>query len=115
MSVLRFTRPGKPVGPEDFRDLGPATGRVLHTRGSVGGGVIVVASSVKPVESKAEKEARRAKEREIDRAYYEKHREVVLEKQRRYYRKMRGIHPNPAPGELDALQRELADCEGGKS
>ena len=87
MSVLRLSRPGLST---QFVDLGPSVGRVLHTRGSVGGGVIVVASSAKPVESKAEKEARRAKERELDRQFYEKNRERILETQRRYYRRMRG-------------------------
>jgi hypothetical protein len=46
MSLLRFTRPGKPIEPSDFVDLGPDTGRTTHTRGMVKGGAIVEVSKV---------------------------------------------------------------------
>lgn len=42
MSALRVSRPGHPT---QLVDIGPAVGRITHTRGSVGGGVYVVGES----------------------------------------------------------------------
>ena len=41
MSALRVSRPGKPV---QFIDLGPAVGRIIHSRGPVYGSVAVAGS-----------------------------------------------------------------------
>jgi hypothetical protein len=43
MSLLRIARPGQPTV---LIDLGPATGRSIHTRGAIRGGAIVEVSKV---------------------------------------------------------------------
>lgn len=87
MAVLRVSRPGQAT---EFVDLGASVGRTHHTRGAVPGGTLIVPFDPKAA-AKVDKEAKRAKERETDRIRYEKNRERILEQQRRYYRKMRGI------------------------
>jgi hypothetical protein len=42
VSVLRICRPGHPVDPSLFVDLGPSVGRRTFTRGAVYGGTLVV-------------------------------------------------------------------------
>ena len=81
MSVLRLSRPGLST---QFVDLGPSVGRVLHTRGSVGGGVIVVDSTPKKPKYDPEKE-RAAYQR-----YYQRHKDRLLEEQRQRRQAMRG-------------------------
>lgn len=62
MSQIRICRPGHPVNPDDFIDLGPATGRVTHTRGSIYGGVLVTPLG-QPKPTGKQLEAKRANER----------------------------------------------------
>jgi hypothetical protein len=86
MSLLRFTRPGKPIEPSDFVDLGPDTGRTTHTRGMVKGGAIVEVSKVN-----------------VD--YYAKRRRI----QQIVTRENRRI-PEPVPGRCNALMETHDRC-----
>jgi hypothetical protein len=54
MSALRLSRPGHPTV---LLDLGPATGRITHARGSVGGGVYVVGESERARDLRLQREA----------------------------------------------------------
>ena len=74
MSALRISRPGEPV---QLIDLGPAVGRIIHSRGPVYGSVAVAASPPKSHMTAEEAEKTRA----AGRAYYERHREEVRRKQ----------------------------------
>lgn len=58
MSALRIAVPGEPIR---HIDLGPAAGRIVHTRGAIYGGVMVVAHQPKPTEQQLE--GKRAAER----------------------------------------------------
>jgi hypothetical protein len=54
MSALRVSRPGHPT---QLLDLGPAVGRITHTRGAVGGGVYVVGESERARDLRLQREA----------------------------------------------------------
>jgi len=68
VSALRISRPGEPV---QLVDLGPAVGRIIHSRGPVYGSVAVSTVPVAKVRQTAEAV------REYNRAYYQRTSSVV--------------------------------------
>lgn len=76
MSVQRISVPGQPT---TLIDLGPSVARRTFTRGMVYGGVMVVATPARKAPQTPEQIARG---REIERRYYERNRERLLQEQR---------------------------------
>lgn len=58
MSFLRVVRQGQPIDPALFVDLGPATGRITHSRGMARDyGTLVVAESERTRSKRLQREA----------------------------------------------------------
>jgi len=74
VSALRLSRPGEPT---QLVDLGPAVGRIIHSRGPVYGSVAVAVAPPRNHMTADEAERARAKDRE----YYARHKAEVRERQ----------------------------------